>query len=138
VRWNAETRQHEKKMLPGMKAKGAVFRLGPATAPTTVLCEGYCTGLSIKLALEQMRMPWSVLVCLSDSNMVYVAPHVTGRAIVFADNDKSGAGEREAIATGLPYCMAPDVGMDANDLQVRDGLFAVCAVMRNLRESVAA
>lgn len=124
---------HEKKMLPGTRAKGAVFRFGNTNAATTWLCEGWATGLSIKLALEQMKFPDAVLVCFSDSNMVHVAPHVAGRKFVFADNDKSGAGERAAKATGLPYCMAPETGMDANDLHVRDGLFAVCGLIQRAR-----
>lgn len=125
--------KHEKKMLPGTRAKGAVFRFGNAKASTTWLCEGFATGLSMKLALEQMRFPDAVLVCFSDSNLVHVAPHVPGRKIVFADNDKSGAGERAAQATELPYCMSPNVGEDANDVMVRAGLFAVAGVMQRGR-----
>lgn len=124
---------HEKKMLPGTRAKGAVFRLGNAKAPTTWLCEGFATGLSIKLALDQMRFPDAVLVCFSDSNMVHVASQVRGRRFVFADNDKSGAGERAAKATGLPYCMSPNVGEDANDLHQSAGLFAVGGLMQRVR-----
>lgn len=133
IRWIDQ--KHEKRMLPGTRAKGAVFRFGNPHAERTWLVEGFCTGLSVKLALEQMRFPDAVLVCFSDSNLVYVAPHVPGRKFVFADNDQSGAGERAAKATGLPYCMAPDVGMDANDLHVRDGLFAVAGLIQRTRHS---
>lgn len=135
IKWNPETREHEKKMLPGMKAKGAVFRLGAPRARTTILCEGYATAVSIKLATEQMRLSMAVLACFSDSNLVYIAPHVTGERIVFADNDKSGAGEKAAKATGLAYCMAPDIGDDANDVHVKQGLFAVCGLMQRARTS---
>lgn len=133
IRWNAEEGKHEKKMLPGTRAKGAVFRFGERRAAITWLCEGWATGLSIKLALEQMRFPDAVLVCFSDSNLVHVAPQIPGRKIVFADNDKSGAGERAAKATELSYCMAPTLGDDANDMHQRDGLFALCSLMQKAR-----
>lgn len=133
IRWLPDEQRHEKKMLPGTRAKGAVFRFGSDRAAVTWLCEGWVTGLSMKLALEQMRFPDAVLVCFSDSNMVHVAPHVPGRKLVFADNDKSGAGERAAQATGLPYCMAPDIGDDANDVHVKQGLFAVCGLIQKAR-----
>jgi putative DNA primase/helicase len=42
-----------------------------------------------------------------------------------ADNDKSGAGEKAAKETGLPWAMPSAVGMDANDLHQRDGLRAL-------------
>ena len=136
IRWIPEENRHEKKMLPGTRAKGAVFRFGNERASMTWLVEGFATGITVKLALEQMRFPDAVLVCFSDSNLVYVAPHVPGEKRVFADNDKSGAGERAAKATGLLYCMAPEVGMDANDLHVRDGLFAVCGLIQRARSMV--
>lgn len=135
IRWIPEENRHEKKMLPGTRAKGAVFRFGNTNARMTWLCEGWATGLSIKLALEQMRFPDAVLVAFSDSNLVHVAPHVPGERRVFADNDKSGAGERAAKATGLAYCMAPEVGDDANDLMCKAGIFAVCAQIQRVRAS---
>ena len=49
IRWLSEERKWEKKMLPGMRAKGAVLRLGSAAPWLTILCEGYATGLSIEL-----------------------------------------------------------------------------------------
>lgn len=135
IRWLSDESRHEKKMLPGTRAKGAVFRFGNTRTATTWLCEGFATGLSIKLALDQMRFPDAVLVCFSDSNLAHVAPQVGGRKIVFADNDKSEAGERAAKATGLPYCMSPNVGEDANDVMVRGGVFAVAGLMRAVRSA---
>lgn len=133
IRWDHENRTYEKKMLGGMRAKGAVLRLGPARTSETILCEGYATGLSIEMAVRQMRLNASVLVCFSDSNMAFVAQSVTGRKFVFADNDVSGAGERAAKQTGLPYCMSDQVGEDANDLHVRAGLMTVCQKVMALR-----
>lgn len=128
IKWLPEEMKWEKKMLPGMRAKGAVLRLGPKTTSDMVLCEGYATGLSIELAARQARLSAAVLVCFSDSNMVHVAGLMKEsrlRRYVFADNDKSGAGERAAKDTGLSYCMSEKVGEDANDLHARAGLMAV-------------
>lgn len=138
IRWDGENRRYDKRMLTGMKAKGAVLRLGSPNASTTFLCEGYVTGLSMELAIRQMRLSASVLVCFSDSNMAYVAPSVTGRKYVFADNDQSGAGERAAKATGLPYCMSDCAGEDANDLHVRAGLLSVCQKLMEVKRAVVA
>ena len=57
---DAET-GYEKKMVPGMKAKGAVFRMGDKAAPEVILCEGYATGLSILAALRSVGLRASVL-----------------------------------------------------------------------------
>jgi phage/plasmid primase-like uncharacterized protein len=143
IRW-ADTEEEpgklrwQKKMSYGMQARGAVLRLGPRMASEFCLCEGYVTGLSIELAVRQMRLNTVVLVCFSDSNMVHVASMLkAGRRYVFSDNDKSGAGERAAKETGLPYCMSPTLGDDANDLHKREGLLAVCALLMKVRQEVA-
>lgn len=133
IRWDPEMRRYDKRMLPGMKAKGAVLRIGPPRASQTFLCEGYATGLSIELAVRQMRLSAAVLVCFSANNLSHVAPSVAGPKFVFADNDESGTGERVALDTGLPYCMSNRVGEDANDLHVRAGLMAVCNKLMNVR-----
>jgi putative DNA primase/helicase len=126
IAWDAETRKWNKKMIAGMKAKGAIYRFGSKTSIETILCEGYATGLSIKKAVEMLRLRASVLVCFSDSNMVAIAQQVGGKVYVFADNDVSNAGERAAKETGLRYCMSDVIGEDANDLHKRAGLTAVC------------
>jgi putative DNA primase/helicase len=136
IRWLPDEQRHEKKMHPGTRAKGAVFRFGNDKAASTWLCEGFATALSIKMALEQMRFPDAVVCCFSDSNLVHVAPHIPGRKFVFADNDASGAGERAAKATGLAYCMSDIEGYDANDLHMdekRGGLFAVQRLIQKAR-----
>lgn len=125
IRWIDQDRTYEKKMLPGMRAKGAVFRMGSKSSSEAFLCEGYATALSIEAALRSIGSGAAVLVCFSAGNLEHVAPLLSGRAYVFADNDKSGTGEAAAKATGLPYCMADEVGMDANDLHQRSGLMAV-------------
>jgi putative DNA primase/helicase len=136
IRWDHDNQRYDKRMLPGMKAKGAVLRIGPPRAPQTFLCEGYVTGLSIEMAVRQMRLSAAVLVCFSDSNLAHVAPSVTGAKYVFADNDASGAGERAAKATGLQYCMSDVLGNDANDDHAQLGLMAVCQKLMNVRRQV--
>jgi putative DNA primase/helicase len=136
IRWNPESRLYEKKMLPGMRAKGAVYVAGCRTAMTIILCEGYSTGQSILAAIKQMRLNAAAMVCFSASNLEYIAPQVKGRRIVFADNDQSGVGEKTAKATGLSYCMAPTVGWDCNDWHYHKGLFPVCqAIVNTLRNN---
>lgn len=134
IHWDDVERKWSKKMIPGMRAKGAVLRLGQKHAAETFLCEGYATGLSIEMALILTRLDASVLVCFSDSNLMHVAPMVSGRAYVFADNDESGAGERAAKASGLPYCMSDVVGEDANDLHAREGIYVVSAKLMKVRQ----
>ena len=133
VRWNEEARKYEKKMNPGMKAKGAVFRLGDKFAPEVFLCEGYATGLSIQAALRSVGLRAGVLVCFSAVNLVHIAPMVKARCFVFADNDESGTGEKAAAYTGLPFCMADEVGWDANDLHMKRGLMAVSQKLMEAR-----
>jgi putative DNA primase/helicase len=126
IRWDEPARKWVKKMIPGMRAKGAVLRLGDRTTPETFLVEGYVTALSVHAALRSAGLRASVLVCFSANNLEFIAPQVRGRAFVFADHDASGTGQRVAEATGLPWCMSLIVGEDANDLHARAGLMAVC------------
>lgn len=137
IDWIAGERRWEKKMAFGMRAKGAVLRLGNQRSKETFLCEGYATGLSIELALRRLRLNACVLVCFSDSNMAHVAAKVTGAAFVLADNDVSLAGEKAAKKTGLPWSMSDVVGEDANDLHHRAGLVALCKLIIDVRRRSA-
>lgn len=134
--------RYEKKMLPGMRARGAVLRLGSPTAPRTWLVEGYATGLSVLAALRLMQLRDAVLVCFSGGNLGYVSEQLRASGLasdaslmVFADHDASGAGERTAKATGLSYVMCPKVGDDANDFHQREGVFALAQLMRGAMRS---
>jgi putative DNA primase/helicase len=129
IKWLMDERTWQKKMIFGSRAKGAVFRLGNPRAPEIWLVEGYATGLTIELALRQLRLPAQVLICFSASNLTYVAGKLKGRKFAFADHDKSGTGERAAQQAGLHYCMSEVEGEDANDMYVRVGLVAVSAVI---------
>lgn len=133
IHWDAESEKWVKKMIPGMRAKGAVLRIGPAKVTETVLCEGYATGLSIDAALRHLRLQAAVLVCFSDSNMRYVADMVPGKKYAFADNDVSEAGEKAAQQAGIAYCMSDVLGEDANDMHQRAGVFAVAAKLMETR-----
>ena len=123
--WNGNDRKWEKKMLPGMRAKNAVFWLGDRNSEEVWLVEGYATGLSVREALKSCGMDAAVVVTFSASNLVQVADQIRGRRFVFADNDESKTGEKAADQTGLPWTMADEVGWDANDLHMHSGLFAV-------------
>jgi phage/plasmid primase-like uncharacterized protein len=135
IRWDEAARKFDKRMLPGMRAKGATFRLGSPTAPRTWLVEGYATGLSVHAALRLMRLSDAVLVCFSAGNLVTVARELGGRLVAFADNDQSGAGVRAAVDAGVPYVMSSQVGEDANDVHRRAGVFALASLMRSVGTS---
>lgn len=113
-----------KKMLSGMRAKGAVFVLGNRKARQSILVEGFATALSVEAAVRMMRIDAAVVCCFSSSNLVHVAP-MFPRSIIFADNDESGTGERAAKQAEKPYCMSDVIGEDANDLHVREGIMSV-------------
>lgn len=133
IKWIEADRKYEKKMLAGMRAKGAVYQIGSKAASETFLCEGYATGLSIVQALRSIGNKGSVLVCFSDSNLVHVSKQIKGRAFVVADNDASGAGQRAAEASGLPWCMSQTVGHDANDDHIKSGILTVAKMLMEVR-----
>lgn len=118
-----------KKFLAGGEIKGSCHRI--ATGRDTWLCEGYATGLSLRLALKSLNRSDTVLCCFSASNMAEVARRVDGRCYIAADHDKPmehfgglGTGEHWAQSTGKPYAMPPELG-DINDMHVSVGIFAV-------------
>lgn len=119
-----------KLFLAGGKAKGSVLKLGNERAQERWLVEGYATGLSVREALRDLRRSYQVIVCFSASNMIYVAKSVRRPAFVVADNDASKTGAEAAEATGLPWIMPAEVGMDANDLHQRRGLRALVRLIQ--------
>jgi putative DNA primase/helicase len=109
-----------KKFLFGQRTSGASFifdNRGP-----NILCEGYATALSIKAAMKALKRRYTLHVCFSAGNMKKVADTLPNGFVV-ADNDASVTGERTAKEIGWPYWMPDTVGMDANDVHQRDGLF---------------
>lgn len=126
----------KKKMMHGMRAKGAVLKLG--AGPEMWLVEGYATGLSVQAALAQMHMRAAVMVCFSASNLVYVSKMVSGRLYVAADNDESGTGAQAARETGLLWVMPEAVGNDWNDEHVLRGVGGLCQAIRDVRKEARA
>ncbi len=121
-----------KLFLSGGRAKSSVFFIGSGE---NWLCEGYATGLSIRDALRFMGRKARVVVCFSAGNLAHIGRAVAAssmRAFVFADNDKSGAGQKAAEETGLLWVMAQEEGTDANDLHQRDGISALVHLIRGL------
>ena len=128
--------QWQKKMIYGMRAKGAVLRLGSNRANESYLVEGYSTALSVDAAVKMLRLNASVVVCFSAQNLVHVAEKLSGNRRVFADNDHSQTGQKAAEATGLPWVMADAVGEDANDLHRRAGVVAVAQKLMEVRRQI--
>jgi putative DNA primase/helicase len=125
-----------KLFLPGGKAKGSVFLIGPSSTSERWLVEGYATGLSVRSALRELRRDAQVVVCFSASNLAHIGRLVSGmsgKAFVMADNDKSEAGTRAALESGLPWVIPPKQGMDANDFHRCEGLRALVSLIRNER-----
>jgi putative DNA primase/helicase len=128
-----ENNSWAKKMLPGMRAKGAVLRLGPPRVSESVLVEGFATGLSVEAAVHKLCIRAAIYVTFSANNLAYVAGLIGGKRYVFADNDASETGQRTADATGLPWVASDVVGEDCNDLHQRAGLMAVCRLLMTAR-----
>lgn len=114
------------------KAKGSVFIIARGAWRERWLCEGYATGLSVQAALLDLRRQAEIVICFSAGNLQHVAPMVKKPAFVMADCDESGAGQRAAEATCLPWVMPAEVGTDANDVQQRHGLRALVALIRGI------
>jgi putative DNA primase/helicase len=120
----------EKRFVPGGAAKAAALTLGRGNEAW--LCEGYATGLSVRAALKSLYRDCRVVVCFSAGNIAHVAAQLSGRRFVVADNDQSGTGQRFAEKTGLPWCMPPTVGHDANDMHLARGLPALASLLREI------
>lgn len=107
-----------KKFLYGQRTKGA--QLVCDNKGRHIVCEGYATALSVRRALMQQKMRYTIHVCFSAANMVEIAAWLPD-AFVIADNDKSDTGLRAAKKTKRPYWMSPNTGEDANDYEMRVG-----------------
>jgi hypothetical protein len=109
----------EKKFLPGGKAKGSVFFIGPMLARERWLVEGYATGLVGARALREN--------CIARRRSSCASPLATSRTSAAGEGSAAEGfrlrrqrrerrrQESAAEETGLPWCMAPEQGMDAND-----------------------
>lgn len=118
-----------KKFLYGQISKGATFDMN--AKGVTILCEGYATALSIKAAMNAIKLPYQIRVCFSASNMEEVARSIPD-GIIVADNDPNGVGERAARNTGKKYWISPTVGEDFNDYHLRCGLFQAALSLKKV------
>lgn len=125
-----------KLFLPGGKAKGSVFFIGPPMVRENWYCEGYANGLTLVLAAKHLHRQVRAVVCFSASNLAFVAKEI-GRGFVYADNDESLTGQRAAESTGLPWTMSETVGHDVNDDFLTNGIGYVCKQMRALTVKAA-
>jgi putative DNA primase/helicase len=123
-----------KKFLPGGLAKRAHLIMGQRRGVGAYwLCEGFATGLTLKVALGRLARRYdAVVVCFSAGNLSVVCGMFDGPRFVAADNDRSKAGELAAIKSNVPWVMPETVGDDFNDLHQREGIYAVCDLIRSL------
>lgn len=111
-----------KKFLFGQRSSGAEFCFD--NKGIHILCEGYATALSLRLALKSLKRRYKLHVCFSAGNMKKIAESLKPESgLVIADNDESGTGERVAREIGWKYWISEKPGEDANDFHQRLGLF---------------
>ena len=122
-----------KKNLSGGRMKGGRHMIGQWGGARCWFCEGYATGLSIRAALEAIKLREPVAVCFSDGQLKRIArTWKWGGGVVIADNDQSKAGQRAAEASGHPWWMPPEVGTDFNDYHLEHGLEAAIQAVREV------
>lgn len=109
-----------KKFLYGQRTAGAAFVFD--NKGMNVLCEGYATALSIRMAMKQMKQRYTLHVCFSAGNMAKIAAGLEP-GLLIADNDASGTGQRVAEESGWKYWLSDRIQEDANDFHQRVGLF---------------
>lgn len=123
-----EGEKWRKTFLRGGTTKGATYTIGQGEP---VLCEGFCTGLSIHRALSAARIPASVVICYSAQNMVTVSRTLKPRMVI-ADCDVNGVGQKAAEATGAPFYVPPVEGFDFNDMETSRGLLFTMMELKKL------
>jgi putative DNA primase/helicase len=128
-------REGSKRFLYGQKTAGATFTFD--NRGVNIVCEGYATALSVRLALKHMKMRYTIHVCFSAGNMVRVAGGLQ-QGLVIADNDQSGTGQQAAAEIGWPVWMSDVCGEDANDYHQRVGLFGLTQSLTQLMLQVGA
>ena len=119
-----------KKFLSGQRTGGAEFVFGDGKG-VHVLCEGYATGLSVRKALQNVKIRAMLHVCFSAGNMLKLSQKLNG-GIVVTDNDASGTGQRISKEIGWPYWISDKTGEDANDYERRCGVFALAMGLKRI------
>ena len=136
----------EKRFLPGGRAEGLFFTIGPDPDGTVIVAEGVSTALSI---FEATGIP--VVAAMSAGNLLAAGRELRkkcpkARLVYFADNDHPdpngvnvgvSKATEAAKATGGVVVMSPTAGDDANDLYVREGARAVQATVEAGRDNMA-
>lgn len=122
----------EKKFIYGQRCNDAYFKIG--NEGQLFLAEGYATALSINACLSANKMKSIVVACFSANNVGRIAK-MHQHAIIIADNDSSGTGERVAKESGCKYWMPDKVGTDFNDLHKAHGLFRTAQLLRKVLQS---
>ena len=117
-------RHGKKKFLSGQRTSGAEYLID--NKGMDIWVEGYCTGLAVKVCMSALRMRYRIHVTFSAGNLKEMATS----GFVIADNDKSKAGEKVAIATGLPYWISDVEGEDFCDFWQRLGTFRASQMLR--------
>lgn len=123
------------RMMLGKTAGGAVRLATLGDTGVLALSEGIETGLAVMTAMPKL----SVWATLSTAGLEQVQlPPEAKRVLILADNDASGAGLRAADTAAQRFriegrdvaiAIPPTVGEDFNDLLLRAGPGAVCAVI---------
>lgn len=127
----------EKKFLFGQRTSDATYVIDNKGPKWFV--EGYATGLSVRQALQAIKVRYTLFICFSASNLLKVASQ-HGEGYVIADYDKQtrqapdpgGMGVKVAVETGLPYWSAGVEGMDFNDFHQKYGLFKASQELKKL------
>lgn len=110
--------------LAGGRRDGCHFRI--QGGPRVVLAEGLATAAAWHQATGD-----TVVVCFGATNLPKVAAYLQAD-FVAADHDASGAGEKAARATGLPFLMPPTVGHDWDDHIRRHGPGELLAALNDV------
>jgi phage/plasmid primase-like uncharacterized protein len=127
--------QGEKRFLHGQVTKGASFTFDAGGLP--IFVEGLATGLSVRAAMQAMKLRYQIHICFSAGNLQHVARSFE-RGLIVADNDLHGVGERAARDTGHPYWISPTRGQDFNDLHQDVGLFRAATSLRRMLHPISA
>ena len=144
--WSYQTIDYDgaKNLAFGGRKQGCFHKLGELSLSTdhVVICEGYATAVSLKLACEQLESPWfdiPVLAAIDSSNLSMVAKIVKEQypnidIIIACDNDSETnkntgleAGKKAALASGGVYIIPEfekihEGASDFNDLHCLEGL----------------
>jgi putative DNA primase/helicase len=111
-----------KRFTRGCAKRGAYHIVRGSMTRPPVLCEGYATGASIRMATGL-----EVIVAFDCGNLMPVARQQLGIGIVAADNDLTegnpglNAAQQAALACGA-VVRVPPAGMDFNDVHAERGL----------------